>query len=140
MQTSYPWWAFNVRYLKACCENNRLPLSVLLAGPVGLGKGQFAQMAAKYILQQVEYTENHAVALDAHPDFYQIKPAERQSIGVDDIRLLAKFIALQPKYGQRKLVVIHEANQLTLAAQNACLKLMDQDDVPVTWIFVERYH
>ena len=58
---------------------------MLLAGPVGLGKGQFAQMAAKYILQQVEYTEI-MVALDAHPDFYQIKPAERQSIGVDDIR------------------------------------------------------
>lgn len=57
-------------------------------------------------------------------DIQRIKP--ENSIGIEEIRELKLAIALKPFKSQTKAVVIEEAQKLTIEAQNALLKTLEE--------------
>lgn len=59
------------------------------------------------------------------PDVYIIK-SEKNSISIDSVRDLKKHIFQKPVHKNHKFIVIEEAEKLTLAAQNALLKLLEE--------------
>ena len=73
-----------------------------------------------------------ASALSQHPDYFKLD--SKQSIGVNEIRDLAEFVPRQSQYAQKVIQLIMLT--LTVAAQNACLKLLDQSHVPIVWFLV----
>lgn len=59
-----------------------------------------------------------------HPDFLVIHPY--LSIGIDQVRHLQMFLTRKPYQAKIKTVVISEAEKLTIPAQNAFLKTLEE--------------
>jgi len=60
----------------------------------------------------------------SHPDFLIISGIN--SIGIEQIRDLEKRLALKPYKAKIKIAIINEAEKLTLPAQNALLKILEE--------------
>jgi len=62
--------------------------------------------------------------ITSHPDFFLVNGLS--SIGIDQIRDLEKKLALKSYKAKIKIAVINEAEKLTLPAQNALLKTLEE--------------
>lgn len=63
----------------------------------------------------------------ASADYIEIKTYEgKQSIGIESARKLISWLTLKPFNSENKLSVIHEANKLTIEAQNSLLKVLEE--------------
>ncbi len=52
--------------------------------------------------------------------------AEKNTIGIDQVRLMQKKLFLKPMRGKTKALVINHAQTLTIEAQNALLKVLEE--------------
>lgn len=75
-----------------------------------------AKKAEEIIGFKIEETVND-------PDFLFLSSA---AIGIDEIRNLQKFLLLKPFRKNRKTVLVNEAQNLTIEAQNALLKTLEE--------------
>jgi DNA polymerase III delta prime subunit len=62
-----------------------------------------------------------------NPDFFLLSPQE--SIGIEEVKSLQRFLVLKPFGAGRKTVLIKEAQNLTREAQNALLKTLEEPPV-----------
>lgn len=129
---------------------DRLPPALLLAGPVGVGKSQFAESLAQAALCSARTSSNQACGIchpcrlflaGAHPDIRILEasaPEENGAgeaaasaapprvIGVERIRELREFIEISSHLGGRKVVLINPAERLHVSAANALLKALEE--------------
>lgn len=62
-----------------------------------------------------------------HPDIIKVTHEKANSIGVDDIReKINKDIAIKPYNGKHKIYIMNEAEKMTVQAQNALLKTLEE--------------
>ncbi|MBR3807066.1 MAG: DNA polymerase III subunit delta, partial [Lachnospiraceae bacterium] len=62
-----------------------------------------------------------------HPDIIKVMHEKPNSIGVDDIRIqVANDVAIKPYSGPKKIYIINEGEKMTVAAQNALLKTLEE--------------
>jgi len=59
----------------------------------------------------------------------------KKSWGIEDVRILQKTIFLKPLRGKMKAIIVKEAEQLTIEAQNALLKVLEEPP-PGTLLFL----
>jgi DNA polymerase-3 subunit delta' len=71
----------------------------------------------------------------SHPDIHVVKP-EKKSMGVDEVRELIDALALRPYEGGRHIVLIEQADKLTVAAQNALLKTLESPPGEVMFFLI----
>ena len=62
--------------------------------------------------------------LKPNPDLLILSPDP--SIGIKDIRLLENFLSKKPYQNDKKIVLINQAHKLTIPAQNALLKTLEE--------------
>jgi len=71
-----------------------------------------------------------AVSIDIakkHPDLLEIKTLEKKrSIGIDQTREISRFLTKKPLEAKKKVVIVHTAEKLTIPAQNALLKTLEE--------------
>ncbi|MDP2861100.1 MAG: hypothetical protein Q8N98_05345 [bacterium] len=58
------------------------------------------------------------------PDFFS--PEEKDSIGIEEVRKLRRWLTLKPFSSSEKTVVFNRAERLTVEAQNAFLKTLEE--------------
>ena len=89
----------------------------LIVGPDGIGKSILARKFALKILNK-----------EIDKDYIDIihYRAKKASFGVDDVRGIIEEIMKRPYEGDKKVVIIHEGNKLTVQAQNALLKTIEE--------------
>lgn len=114
----------------------RLPHALLLHGPAGLGKSEFARALAQSLLCRAPGAEGTACgrckscmlfAAGNHPDALFVSPLEdSQVITVDQIRAVGEYIALMPHTASRKAVVLDPAEAMNLSAANSLLKVLEE--------------
>jgi DNA polymerase III subunit delta' len=94
----------------------------LLSGPVGAGKA----FAARY-LAQLQLGLANTEQLQSYPYFSVIAPAEG-TISIDNIRELQRFLLLRTPGTQpvRRAVLVEDAHTMTVEAQNALLKALEE--------------
>jgi len=90
--------------------------SLLIIGGNKEKRWQFALKVARENLG-----ENQA---SSHPDFFLITGLN--SIGIEQVRELERKLALKPYQAVLKVIIINEAEKLTLPAQNALLKTLEE--------------
>lgn len=62
-----------------------------------------------------------------HPDVKILGPTSlKHSIGIDEVRLVERFLIKKPLKSKENIVIIENANLLTLQAQNAILKTLEE--------------
>jgi DNA polymerase III subunit delta' len=96
--------------------------ALMLVGPTGSGKHTLALKVAEAVLQlPVGGFENHPYTL-------LIAPEEGKAIGIDAARQLEQFLALKVpgRSAHDRVIIIEDAHLLTLEAQNALLKTLEE--------------
>lgn len=111
------------RYL----EGGKYP-SLLLFGAAHLGKSLCARQMIKKILGVDESS-----GLLSHPDFLEVRDKS-----VESVRELREWAELKPVLFHKKVFLVDDANELSIAAQNALLKILEEEGERVLFIFV--YH
>ena len=96
--------------------------AVMLVGPTGSGKQTLAVHVAEAILQLP------AKSFTDYPYKMIISPEDGKAIGIEAVRSLEQFLSLKvPRPGPyNRAVIIQDAQTLTLEAQNALLKTLEE--------------
>ena len=69
----------------------------------------------------------------SHPDFLKIVP-EKDTIRIDVVREIAKFIRSRPMISRKKVVLIENIDRMNIEAQNAFLKILEEPHFYVHYI------
>ena len=106
-----------INNFKERCLKNTLSHAHLIAGEDGVGKGKLANILAKFILNG-----------DLDREYVDIinYSSEKSSFGVDDVRDIIEEVYKKPFEKDKKVIIIHEGNKLTIQAQNALLKTIEE--------------
>lgn len=65
-------------------------------------------------------------AWQKHPDFININTQDRHSISIKQIKTLQHLIQKKPSQATAQVAVVYDANKLTIPAQNAMLKILEE--------------
>ena len=132
----YPWTEQQWQQLQARREQGQLPHALLLCGARGLGKRDFAISLAKSLLCATPKQDGtacgqcrHCQQFEAgsHPDYYLLEPEESgKQIKIDQVRQLSQALALVSHQGGYRVVIIHPAENMNLAAANSLLKTLEE--------------
>ena len=107
---------FAKKYLSNSIKSNMISHAYMFEGPNGIGKNTMARELAATLLEM----EN----LFNSPDYIEITP-DGNSIKIAQIRKLQSDILVKP-YKSYKIYVIDEAQKMTVEAQNALLKTLEE--------------
>ena len=107
---------FAKKYLSNSIKSNMISHAYMFEGPSGVGKNTMARELATTLLEM----EN----LFNSPDYIEIT-TDGNSIKIAQIRKLQSDILVKP-YKSYKIYVIDEAQKMTVEAQNALLKTLEE--------------
>jgi DNA polymerase-3 subunit gamma/tau len=130
-----------VRTLKNAISSGQVRQAYLFAGPRGTGKTSLARILAKGLncLQGPTPTPDKVcnpcvtIANGNSLDVIEMDAASQR--GIDDIREIRERVVLQPAEGRYKVYILDEAHQLTDAAWNALLKLIEEPPPHLVFVF-----
>jgi DNA polymerase-3 subunit delta' len=137
-----PWQGVQWDRILRGFRQGQLAHALLLAGPAGTGKTQFAVAVAHALACRQPTMDGFACGqcracsrlnAGAHPDyrFVTIEPDSRTGrmrtrIVIDQVRELARWLSLTPSEAPRKMAVISPADKLNPQAANALLKTLEE--------------
>ena len=130
-----------VRTLKNAISSGQVRQAYLFAGPRGTGKTSLARILAKCLncVQGPTPTPDKVcnpcvtIANGTSLDVIEMDAASQR--GIDDIREIRERVVLQPAEGRYKVYILDEAHQLTDAAWNALLKLIEEPPPHLVFVF-----
>ncbi len=104
----------------------------LFCGPEGTGKRSLAAIAARALNCQGQAAQKPCDTCPScarylsgnHPDHIVVR--SEKAIGVDDVRGLVERVSIKPYEGGRHTVAIEDADAMTVQAQNALLKTLEE--------------
>jgi DNA polymerase-3 subunit gamma/tau len=130
-----------VRTLTNAIEQGKVRQAYLFAGPRGTGKTSMARILAKAVncehgpTPSPDGTCHACVAIQNGTSLDVIEMDAASQRGIDDIRDIRERVVLQPVEGQYKVYILDEAHQLTDAAWNALLKLIEEPPPHLMFVF-----
>jgi DNA polymerase-3 subunit delta' len=134
--------------LSAAIARASVPPTLLLVGPVGVGKRLVASATAATINCTAPLRDGDGLAIDAcgrcrscdriardvHVDVLVIEPDDSALIKIDVIRDVLDRTSFRPFEGRKRVVVLRDADAMQGAAQNALLKSLEEP--PSSTIFM----
>ena len=132
-------------HLKESIIKNTVSHAYILAGDKGIGKEKIAREFAMRLI-----CENNHIGCgrcpscrqflaNAYPDFFYMDAESKESIGIDRIREnVVSDVAIRPYHGKYKIYVIDEADKMTVGAQNALLKTIEEPPEYVVILLLVR--
>ena len=128
-----------ISMFRAANSEQRLAHSYLFVGPKGVGKTTLAEDFARFLFCENENapcgtcSQCMRVTSKIHTDLYWIGSgleeelfSKNRSIGIDRIREIRSVINIKPFEGLHRIVIISRAEDMTLQASNALLKVLEE--------------
>ena len=136
-----PWLEPAWRALAARLAAGTLPHAILVAGPAGLGKREFARALEAALLCEKRNPDGHACdacrgcrlrAAGSHPDMRRVsyalndKGEPRTEIVVEQVRELGAALVMTSQFGGYRTATIDPAEALNASSSNALLKTLEE--------------
>lgn len=123
-----------VSYIQNTIQNNQVSHAYIFNGERGAGKKMFAQLFAMTLQCEKGTTEPcnecHSCrqALSGnHPDIIRVTHEKPNTISVEDVRVqINNDIMIKPYNGKYKIYIVPDADLMTVQAQNALLKTIEE--------------
>ena len=122
--------------LATLLERGQLPHALLIHGPIGVGRRLLAFWLMLRLLDlttgspdpaQLDSDRIAEELLPVHPDFKLLQPLEdKQTISVDQVRELLRFLTLTSHQSGAKVVIVAPAQAMTIPAANCLLKTLEE--------------
>jgi DNA polymerase III subunit gamma/tau len=121
-------------------KSGKMPASIMLHGPTGLGKTTVARIITRMINCSAEERdvsfapcgECPSCKMTDHPDVLELNAAD--SRGIDDVRSLIQQSKNMPQMGKKRIFILDEAQQFTAQAQQVLLKPLEEPSPNTLWI------
>ena len=116
----------------------------ILAGDKGIGKSKIAREFAMELICEKhtgcgECPACRQFLADAYPDFFYMDAEGKETIGIDKIREnIVNDVSIRPYHGKVKIYIIDEADKMTVGAQNALLKTIEEPPEYVVILLLVR--
>jgi DNA polymerase-3 subunit delta' len=149
----YPW--LEAAWQRLLQSKQRPAQALLIAGPRGVGKLALAQAWAQALLCEQPQASGeacgrcaacHWFAAGTHPDFKALGLREKEgkegesrlatAIEVEQAREAVEFVQMSTHRAGRRVVVVHPADSLNLAAANALLKVLEEPPLNTAFLLV----
>jgi DNA polymerase-3 subunit delta' len=121
-----------IQTLESQLREDRLPNTLLFAGPSGIGKGTLARSLAKSLnCREVQYdfcnqcSSCRKIEANTHPDVRVYSP-EGQFIKIDQMRELSREAFFRPFEGRQRIFILEQADRLKIEAANSILKTIEE--------------
>lgn len=132
-----------VEQLRRAARNQKYSHAYLFLGGAGAGKRLLANTFAKAIQCEnpAEAPCGHCPGCHAfdggnHPDVIYLR-SEKKSIGVDEVReQITETVDWKPYRYEKKIYIIEKADTLTVQAQNALLKTLEEPPVHAVFLLL----
>ncbi len=143
----YPWQLTQWQQLQSMLSADRMPHSLLLAGPSEIGKRHFAHVLAQRMLCRSpdggygcgRCKACHLMAAGTHPDWSVLEPeAIGKGIKIDAIRALESRAATTAQQSGWRIVLIQPAEAMNANAANALLKTLEEPGAKTLLILVSH--
>lgn len=137
-----------IEHLKSAIKLDKISHAYIFNGESGSGKKLVASTFAMTLQCETGHDEpcgkckscTQAMSQN-HPDIIWVSHEKPGSIGVDDIRVqLNNDIGIKPYSGKFKIYIINEADKLTVQAQNALLKTLEEPPAYAVIILLTTNH
>ena len=133
-----------IKQLKNAISLDKVSHAYILNGEDGAGKNILAKAFAKALLCEKGMPEGcdechfcKQVESGNNPDLIYVTHEKPNSIGVEDVReQLVEDIQIKPYNGRYKVYIIDEAEKMTVQAQNAILKTIEEPPAYSVIIFL----
>ncbi len=114
----------------------------IIHAPEGMGKKTFAGYVLSLFMCQTHSSCDacpscQSLKAGTHPDVYEVKrEKDKASVGIDVVRQMTSQVFVRPVMADFKAVVIYEAHLLTIEAQNAMLKIIEEPPEKVVFFLL----
>lgn len=123
-----------IKTLKPAITQKKISHSYIFSGPYGTGKKLISRELAKYIQCQNGGISDNCDCSSCvkakngvNPDIINISLGDSKSVGVDAIReKLIRDIYIKPYYFNYKIYILENCETITIPAQNAMLKIIEE--------------
>ncbi len=123
-----------IAHLERAIETGKVSHAYIFTGEKGTGKKRLADAFAMTLQCTAEGERPcgvchscHQAASGSHPDIIYVRHEKPASIGVDDVRAqLSGDIQIRPYSGRYKIYIVPDAEKMTVQAQNALLKTIEE--------------
>lgn len=126
-----------IKHLQSAIAMNKVSHSYIFGGEDGSGKKLLANLFAmtlqcesKGIEPCLKCSSCKKALSKNHPDIISVTHEKPNSIGIEDIRdQVIGDVSIRPYYGPYKVYIVNEAQKMTVQAQNALLKTIEEPPV-----------
>lgn len=115
-------------FLRKAVADERLPQTLLFAGPDGVGKSLFAKALAAHLLKN-----------DRSPDFHLVAPEGKSGLyAIDTLREMIDQEHAAPFEAPGKVFLLEDAERMQPAQANALLKTLEEPRPDTTFILLSN--
>ena len=130
-----PWHAERWSQISSLIDRERLPHALLLTGPRGVGKREFAEYLANRLLCNQPLGDQpcgncktcELLKYGTHPDLIHLQPEEAgKVIKVDQVRETIDKLHSTAQQGGYRVLIVSPAEEMNISAANALLKTLEE--------------
>lgn len=121
-----------ILYLKRTLDKKKMVHAYIFNGPSGIGKKLVASTLMTSILCEstdIEPCEScqtcKKIETDNHPDIMFITP-DSGSVKNQQVEGFQQFVSIKPYESNHKIIIIEDADTMTISAQNRILKILEE--------------